>query len=61
MKLVEYIKETRAEMKHVTWPTRKQAVNYTFLVIGVSTATALILALADKMFALGLERIILNK
>lgn len=61
MKLVEYIKETRAEMRHVTWPTRKQAINYTFLVIGVSVATALILALADKIFALGLERIILNK
>jgi preprotein translocase subunit SecE len=60
MKLVEYIKETRAEMRHVTWPTRKQAVNYTFLVIGVSIATALVLALADKIFTLGLERIILN-
>lgn len=61
MKLVEYIKETRAEMRHVTWPTRKQAVNYTFLVIGLSVVTALILSLADKIFALGLERIILNK
>jgi preprotein translocase subunit SecE len=60
MKLVEYIKETRAEMRHVTWPTKSQAVNYTFLVIGVSTVTALILALADKIFALGLERIILK-
>ena len=61
MKLVEYIKETRAEMRHVTWPTRKQALNYTFLVIGMSVVVALILAFADKMFALGLERIILNK
>jgi preprotein translocase subunit SecE len=60
MKLVEYIKETRAEMRHVTWPTRKQAVNYTLLVIGVSAVVAMLLALADKIFALGLEKIILN-
>ncbi|MFA6158590.1 MAG: preprotein translocase subunit SecE [Candidatus Paceibacterota bacterium] len=61
MKLVEYIKETKGEMKHVTWPTRKQATNYTFLVIGVSVAVALLLALADKIFALGLEKLIFNK
>lgn len=61
MKLVEYIKETKGEMKHVTWPTRKQATNYTLLVIGVSVAVALLLALADKVFSLGLEKIILNK
>jgi len=60
MKLVEYIKDTKGEMKHVTWPTKKQATNYTFLVIGVSVAVALLLAFADKMFALGLEKIILN-
>lgn len=60
MKLVEYIKDTKAEMKHVTWPTKKQAINYTFLVIGVSVVLAIVLAFADKMFALGLQKIILN-
>ncbi len=60
MKLVEYIKETKGEMKHVTWPTKKQAVNYTFLVIGVSVVVALLLAFFDKVFALGLEKIIFN-
>ncbi len=60
MKLVEYIKDTKGEMKHVTWPTKKQALNYTLLVIGLSGVVALVLALADKLFALGLERIIIN-
>ena len=58
MKLTEYIKDTRGEMKHVNWPTRKQAVNYTLLVIGLSVATALLLALADYVFGLGLEKFI---
>ncbi len=60
MKLVEYIKETRGEMKHVNWPTRSQALNYTFLVIGLSIVTAILLALADYVFGLGLETLILK-
>lgn len=61
MKIVEYIKDTRGEMKHVSWPTRKQSVNYTLLVIGVSVGVAILLAIADYVFSLGLENIILNK
>jgi preprotein translocase SecE subunit len=61
MKLTEYVKETRGEMKHVNWPTRSQAVNYTFLVIALSVVTALILSVADYVFDLGLEKFILNK
>ena len=60
MKLGEYIKDTKGEMRHVTWPTRNQAINYTLLVIGLSVAVALLLALADYIFSLGLERIIFN-
>lgn len=61
MKLVEYLKETRGEMKHMNWPTKSQAINYTFVVIGLSVVTALILALADFVFSLGIEKFILNK
>ena len=60
MKLVEYIKETRGEMKHVNWPTRSQAINYTLLVIGLSLATAILLAIADYVFGLGLEKLIIK-
>ena len=51
MKITEYVKETRAEMSHVTWPTRKQAINYSLLVIAVSLGTALVLALFDFIFS----------
>jgi preprotein translocase subunit SecE len=54
------VKETRGEMKHVNWPTRNQALNYTLLVIGLSVATAIVLAVADYVFGLGLEAIILK-
>ncbi|MBX4209191.1 preprotein translocase subunit SecE [Candidatus Parcubacteria bacterium] len=61
MKLAEYIKETRGEMKHVNWPTKSQAANYTLLVIGLSVATAAVLSVADYVFRLGLEKFILAK
>lgn len=60
MSLSSYIKETRAEIKHVSWPTRKQAVNYTIIVIGLSVVTALILGFFDFAFSLGLEKLILK-
>jgi preprotein translocase subunit SecE len=61
MKLVEYIKETRGEMKHVNWPTRSQALNYTLLVIALSVVTAIILSVADYVFGLGLEKLLFNR
>lgn len=51
MKLTEYIKETRSEMSHVTWPTRKQAISYAAAVIIVSFGTAIVLAVFDFIFS----------
>ena len=51
MNFSEYIKETKAEMAHVTWPSRRQAVTYAAAVIVVSLGTALILALFDFIFS----------
>ncbi len=50
-KLTEYIKETRAELKHVNWPTRQQAIMYTVVVVIVSLLTALFLGVFDSLFA----------
>jgi len=51
MKITEYIKQTRAEMSHVTWPSREQTIRFTSLVIAVSLITALILGVADFVFS----------
>lgn len=58
MKIVEYIKETRAELKHVSWLSRRQAMAYTILVIAVSLAVALFLGVFDYLFTAGLDRFI---
>lgn len=51
MGLIEYIKDTKGEMKHVSWPTKKQAISYTMLVILISVLVAFFLGLADFSFS----------
>ena len=53
-----YIRDTRIELKHVTWPTQKQAFVYTVLVIGVSALVAVFLGLVDFGFTTGLNHLI---
>lgn len=51
MKITEYIKDTRAEMAHVIWPTRKQAIAYAIAVVVVSVGVAFLLGAFDYIFA----------
>ena len=58
-KLVNYVKGTRAEMKHVKWPNRKQVINSTMLVIAAALAVALFLGVFDMIFTFLIEKFIL--
>jgi preprotein translocase subunit SecE len=49
--LVRYLKETRAELRKVTWPTRQQAINLTLIVLAVTIAMAIFLGAVDLVFA----------
>ena len=49
--LVNYIKGVRVEIKHVNWPTRKQSVNFTFLIVSVTIIVAAFLGVFDILFA----------
>ena len=57
-KLVNYIKASFEEMKKVTWPTKKETRNYTYLVIGVSLGVAAFLGVLDFIFTYFLELLI---
>jgi len=50
MGIITYLKETRGELKHVSWPTRKQAIMFTIVVVLVSLAVAAYLGLFDFLF-----------
>jgi preprotein translocase subunit SecE len=51
MGLIHYLKDTRGELKHVSWPTRKQAIWFTVAVIAISILVAAFLGAFDTLFA----------
>jgi len=48
--IIRYFRETRAELRKVTWPTRDEALNLTYIVLGVTFAFAIFLGLLDWIF-----------
>jgi preprotein translocase subunit SecE len=51
LSLVRYLRDSRIELKKVTWPSREQTVNLTIVVIVVCVALALFLGGLDYVFA----------
>ncbi len=49
-RLIQFLKEARLELKKVSWPTRKDIVGATTLVIVMSVLTGLFLGLLDILF-----------
>jgi len=56
--LIRYLRETRAELRKVNWPTRQEAWSLTKIVLAVTISMALLLGLLDYLFALELRGII---
>ncbi|MCF7831719.1 MAG: preprotein translocase subunit SecE [Candidatus Pacebacteria bacterium] len=59
MKLIQHIRETKAELRHVVWPTHKHTMVSTLLVIVVSFGVAYYLGLFDVIFEKLLKQFIL--
>ncbi|MBZ9577801.1 preprotein translocase subunit SecE [Patescibacteria group bacterium] len=58
-KIIAFLKEVRLEMKKVNWPTRKETIKYTLVVIGVSAGVAIFLGGLDFIFTTILNKFIL--
>lgn len=54
-RLIQYLKDVRAELAHVSWPTRRQVVVFTAIVIVVSILTSLFLGFFDFIFTRALN------
>jgi len=50
--LVRYFKDTRAELAKVTWPTREEGFRLTWVVLVVTTISAIVLFGVDSIFSL---------
>ena len=49
-KIVAYMRETRAELGKVSWPSRAEAANLTVVVLVTITVSALFLGFFDAVF-----------
>ncbi len=58
MSLIQNIKDTNIELKHVSWPTRGQAIAFTVVVVLTSFGVAFFLGLFDYLFKIILEKFV---
>ncbi len=50
MKPIQFLKETRTELRHVVWPTRRRALLYAIIIILFSLALGYMLGGFDALF-----------
>ena len=53
-----YLTESWAELQKVAWPTRRQVVNLTLIVIAVSALVGAYIAVLDLLLFLGMNRLL---
>ncbi len=50
MQFIQYLRDTKGELAHVSWPSRHQAVAFTALVVVLSILTSIYLGAFDTLF-----------
>jgi len=58
LKIMDFIREAKAELKKVTWPSRKQVWYSTLVVIGISLMVAAYLGVLDVVFTAVFSKVI---
>lgn len=56
--VLRYLRDTRAELRKVRWPSRQEAWSLTKVVLAVTISMAAFLGLSDYLFSLELEGLI---
>ena len=58
-KIVTFLKEVRLETKKVNWPSRKETIKYTLIIVGVSLVVGAFLGGLDFIFTTIINKFIL--
>ena len=58
--ILQYLKEVKAEIQEVVFPSTSQTINYTIIVISISVLIALVLGATDLGLREGLTKIIVR-
>lgn len=59
-KILTFLSEAKAELLRVNWPTQKQIIRYTLLVIAISIAMAVFLGGLDLLFSSLVEKYLIK-
>lgn len=59
-KVFTFLTEAKVELSRVNWPTQKQIMRYTILVIAISIAVAIFLGSLDLLFSSLVERFLIK-
>jgi len=59
-RITSFLKDVRLELKKVNWPTKKETIKYTLIVVGISAAVAVFLGGLDFIFSTLLNKFILR-
>ncbi|MDO8729256.1 MAG: preprotein translocase subunit SecE [bacterium] len=57
-RLINYIKDTRGELQYVSWPTRRQSIIFTVVVILISIFVSIFLGFFDYLFSLIIQKFV---
>jgi preprotein translocase subunit SecE len=49
--IARYLRDTRAELRKVTWPSREEAWHLTLIVLGATAGMSIILGASDFIFS----------
>jgi len=59
-KTFDFLRESFLELKKVNWPTKKETLNYTLIVLVVTTVVAIYLWACDLIFVTLLKKFLLH-
>jgi len=59
MSIITYLKDTKGELKHVSWPTKSQAITFTIVVVLISLFVSLFLGFFDYIINLFLAKFVI--
>ena len=54
-RIAKFFKETKVEVKKVTWPSKKQLIHNTLIILAFIIITGIILAICDVAFSSGMS------
>jgi len=58
-KIILFLKDVKVELKKVSWPTKKETIKYTIIVIVISILTAVFLGGIDYFFSYLVDKFII--